>query len=269
MTSPVYLPPVVPAPRDLQGFRAWLPNQLQVYISTPCDDGHKLCYWQSLLALANSRSQHHFRLQAVPGDSLVSRIRNRIAHDFYFNTADDYLFTIDSDTDYTPQDVVQTVERRVPIIAGCYAIKQEELRWCLNELDGEQIDPVTKLKKIALAGTGWLCIHRSVIGRMINAAATWRKWRMDFIDDSTHARSFDLYHVGVVDDPKWFSHSPRYLSEDWGICYLARKLGYDIWLDTECVVLHRGETFYPRAQGNIPHRAPAPRTAPQGLFLPV
>jgi hypothetical protein len=232
---------------DTEAFRASLPQTLSILVITPCDDGHKLCFWNSLRAFEKrpDPAGHRYEVLTPPGDSLIPRARNNYNHTFYFGTDFDYLLWLDSDLDFRPEDVWQLVSHRLPIVAGLYAVKERERRWCLNSIPTEQPDAATGLQRVACAGTGALLYHRSVITAMIAAAETWPHWRVKYIDDHTRGERFHLFHHGVIHDPQEFSHSPRDMSEDWSWCYFARKLGYDIMLDTRCVFLHRGEIDYP------------------------
>lgn len=255
-----------PDPRNLAAFRATLPAHLTVTIATPCDDGHKLCYWQSLLAAAQARIPGlTLRIWTPPGDSLVPRGRNTLLHDWYSNTADDFLLTIDSDIDFRVEDILQTLAHRLPISAGRYAIKQDELRWCLNNLPGEPVDPATGLQRVATTGTGWLCYHRSVIGRMMAAADYWPHWRVKFTSDQFNATRYLLYaHCVVLDLQTWPDRPEgRELSEDWSFCYMAWTLGYDIWSDTNLNVLHCGSAMYPRAARRLTAAEAANGVQPQ------
>lgn len=238
--------PDFPPANDLAAFRATLPERLRISVATPVDDGHKVCYWMSLITLAVAQTPHDFRLAVHPGDSLVTRGRDNMLHTFYWETADDYLLFIDSDIDFRNEDLLRLANHRLPIVAGRYAIKQDELRWCINIIPEEKPDPQTGLQKIATAGTGFLMFHRSVVGRMIAAADQWPHWRIRYIDDARRDVRYHLFADEVIDDPEWFTHSPRRMSEDWAFCYFARKLGYDVWLDTNVTVFHRGECDYPR-----------------------
>lgn len=234
-----------PPASDLAAFRATLPQRLRVSIATPIDDGHKFCYWQSLLSLATARTGHDFRLALFPGDSLIPRARDNMNHLFYFGTADDYNFFVDSDIDFRIEDILQIVDRRLPLCAGLYAIKEEKLRWCMNTIKDEPADPATGLQKVATAGTGFFCYHRSVVARLIAAAPQWPHWKVRYIDDAHRDERYHLFADEVIDDPEEFTHSPRRMSEDWSFCYFARKLGYDVWMDTKVITLHDGGIKYP------------------------
>jgi hypothetical protein len=259
-------------PADLAAFRAQLPARLRVLIITPCDDGHKLCFWQSLRAFEKTPDPagHTYEILTPPGDSLITRARNNYNHTFFFGTDFDYLLWIDSDLDFRPEDIHRLVAHRLPIVGGTYYIKARDTRPCINSLPGEGTDPETGLMRVASTGTGALMYHRSVVAAMIAAADSWDKWRLRYIDDANQDTRYALFFDGVIDD-KDFPHTPRFMSEDWSWCYFARKLGYDIWLDTRAVFLHRGEIDYPlharRMSAEEVQRGELQQ--PDGAFTPI
>lgn len=227
-------------------------------ITTPCDDGHKLCFWDSVRAFERQYysgklpTNHVFEFRATGGDSLVPRARNNIAHGFYQNTDFDYLFPIDSDLDFRIADILRLADlaagNQLDFLCGLYAIKQDELRWCINTLPGELPDPQSGLQRIAMAPGGIHILSRTAVAKAISAADTWPHWKIRYTDDHTKEERWNLYFNGVVIDPVEFPDKPlgRYLSEDWGISYLMRGVGIPIWCDTRTVMLHRGECFYPK-----------------------
>lgn len=257
---------------DLAAFRAALPEKLRILVVTPCDDGHKLCFWNSLRAFEKSPDPagHRYDILTPPGDSLIPRARNNYNHTFYFGSDFDYLLWIDSDLDFRPADIWRLASHRLPLVAGTYYIKDATGRPCINTLPGEAADPDTGLLRVATAGTGALLYHRSVIAAMIGVAGTWPHWRLAYKDDATQETRYNVFFNGVVDDPE-FSHTPRYLSEDWAFCWFARKLGYDVMLDTRAVFLHRGEIDYPLHARRLTaeEQAAGHIAQPDGTFTPM
>jgi hypothetical protein len=225
-------------------------------IATPVDDGHKHCFWESVRRFERAYysgqldTPHKFEVFTMPGDSLVPRARNNLAHMFRHWAHFDALFPIDSDLDFRPEDIIRMADlfarRDLDYLAGRYAIKQPEHRWCENPLPGEQPD-ADGLMKIAHAPGGIHILSRRMVESMIAKADTWPHWRIRYTDDAAQDERWNLYFNGVVVDPEYFPDRPlgRYLSEDWGISYLARKMGFTVWCDTRTVMLHRGEIFYP------------------------
>lgn len=226
-------------------------------IFTPCDDGHKLCFWESIRAFERAyysgalRTQHRFEVLTQPGDSLVPRARNNGAAQF-LATDFQYLVSIDSDLDFRPEDVLKLADLAaagdMDILAAFYACKQDDLKWCANSIPNVPPDPTTGIQEIAMAPGGLNLTHRRVFDRMIATARDWPHWIVEYTEDETGRDMWNFYHNGVVKDLEMWPDKPRgrYLSEDWGFSYFARKLGFRIWLDTKTIFLHRGECFYPK-----------------------
>tara|TARA_R110000868_G_scaffold57123_1_gene176655 strand:- start:772 stop:1572 length:801 start_codon:yes stop_codon:yes gene_type:complete len=226
------------------------------FIVTPCDDGHRLCFWDSVRAFERAfysgklDTPHRFYFHCVQGDSLVSRGRNNILHYFRQSTDFDAMFAIDSDLDFTVENILRLADvfaaRDLDFVAGRYAIKEPTLRWCENRLPGAEPD-ADGIMEIAMAPGGVHIISRRAIDRMIASAPGWGAWRIQYTDDMMQDERWNLYFNGVVIDTEFFPDRPlgRYLSEDWGISYLARKLGIRIWCDTKTVMFHEGAIKYP------------------------
>ena len=227
-------------------------------IVTPCDDGPKFCFWESLRAFEKDYhaglldTEHRFEVLTIPGDSLVPRARNNLAYTFLEQTAHDYLFSIDSDLDFRAEDIMRMcdviVARDLDIVCGSYAIKQDEFRWCINTLPDITKPDDDGLQQIAAAPGGLNVTHRRVFEEMIRRAKSWPHWLVEYTEDHTKRAQWDFYFNGVVLDRDEWPDKPRgrYLSEDWGFSYFARNLGFKIWWDTKTVFLHRGECFYPK-----------------------
>lgn len=226
-----------------------------VFVAVPADDGHKLCFWKSLLDLAMAPSPDNvtYRIMPVPGDSLVPRIRNDLLWSWFTQTQDDYLLFLDTDEEFVPASVHGMVARRLAIVCGLYAKKMAGTHWVINTLkDAPPIHLDGGVYRIACGGTGAMLIHRSVVAKMMDAETMrwwWeekRMWRIRFLSDNDgKTEQWHLFSHVVVDDPDEFPHSPRDLSEDWSFCYYARKLGFDVWLDTWARFLHEGSKMYP------------------------
>ena len=224
-------------------------------VSTPCDDGHRFCFWQSLLASVSTEAPDGVRLIfcPTPGDSWIGRIRTNIINTFYFDTFHDALVFLDSDLDFRPADLhrlIQTCMEQDGIVCGLYYKKQEELGGVFNTIMGQDIStaPNAGAQEIAAGGTGAMVIPRWVVARMIDAATTgeWNRWPVRYIEDGTMKERWHLFHDGVIDDAEAFPHSPRLMSEDWSFCYMARKLGIKIWLEPAAVFMHEGNCLYPK-----------------------
>jgi hypothetical protein len=164
------------------------------------------------------------------GDSLVSRARNNLTHDFLKSNCD-YMLQIDSDIVFTNEQIKRLASHELPIVGGLYAIKDESQRWCSNSLVEAKPDN-NGLMKVRETGTGFLLVHRDVFHAI----------REDHVDriykcDMDKQMKFDYWAVGV--------RNGRYLSEDWWFCKDARDAGFEVYADTKIKLGHLGITSYP------------------------
>ena len=240
-------------------FAASTPAPIMVFVAVPADDGHKLCFWKSLMDLLVAPPVNGvvYRIMPVPGDSLIPRIRNDLIRAWYKQTEDEFLLFLDTDLDFRVEDVQSLVAKalagNLDIVCGLYGKKTQEMGWVVNALKGAPpFGTDGNMHKVACAGTGAFLLRRRVITKMIEPETMrwwWeekRMWRIRFISDvDGKTECWHLFSHVVIDDPEDFPHTPRDMSEDWSFCYYARKLGFDIWLDTSAVFLHEGSALYP------------------------
>ena len=89
------------------------------------------------------------------------------------------------------------------------------------------------------APTGFMCIKRQVLDRLIEAYPDMRyvpDWpKGTYPEGGVHYRFFD-----VMVDPE----SRRYLSEDYGFCRIWEAIGGKIFVDANSDLSHQGERLY-------------------------
>ena len=170
-------------------------------------------------------------------DSLVSRARNNIAHIFLKGSCDSLLF-IDSDIIFTPEHIRRAIDHNKPIVCGAYALKNPGApSWVACGLIDEPPD-ANGLQKMRHCGTGFMLIQREVFQKMIPTFPEIMYLDKERDESLTpDVEHHDFFSVGVVDR--------HLLSEDWYFCNRARKLGYDIFLDTKIILGHIGLVQYP------------------------
>jgi hypothetical protein len=125
------------------------------------------------------------------------------------------------------------------IIGGLYPLKQPEIQWCFNTLDGQNmvIEPETELAEMKCVGTGVMLIPREIIEAQIKAHP-----ELAYTDDASGETYYDLWSFGVCEVA---AGKRRRLTEDWWFCHRARALGYRVWVDTSCHFKHHGAASYP------------------------
>ncbi len=175
------------------------------------------------------------------GDSLITRARNNLAHQFIYQTECDYLLFLDSDLDFTPEQIVRLISHRIEgVVCAQYPIKQIDHRWCWNGIPGEVADE-RGLLKVAEAGTGAMLIHRKVFEAMREKGGESIAYTDDTFKDERHS----YFDCGVTNG--------RYRSEDWMFCRRARQTGFAVYIDTQLVFGHVGWIRYPLTSEQLIH----------------
>lgn len=234
-----------------------------VMIATPCYGGlvHEP-YVRGLTSLvgASSHIGIGFNMATVVNESLVTRARNELVK-YLMMTDCTHLFFIDSDIDFKPEHVLRVLLHDKDVVVGAYPLKRvvweaidTSIAKTVEDVQRQATDYVINIKfanefqektgqvpiidglmEVHDAGTGFMCIKRHVIEKMIEAyPETHYKKEPKHVnkqgDDGTRWALFDT----MIDDDK------RYLSEDYTFCRRWQKLGGKVWLDPEVVLTHVG-----------------------------
>lgn len=202
-----------------------------IVIGYPCYDGRaEVQAMQTIMQCLYSTDVPVCNVQYLNGDSLVTRARNKVVHNFLTKTDHPYLLFIDSDIIFQPGDIVTLRNNNKKVCGGIYFKKKLPYAPVCNS----SISQHGKLHKMKEIGTGFQLIHREVFETIKKAEP---EFHYKNEGDEEAGQYYDFFRVGIVDG--------RYLSEDYYFCHLARKHGYDIWLDTSIYVKHVGKATYP------------------------
>ena len=106
------------------------------------------------------RNNIHHGLLTLTNSSLITQARSKIANFFINNTEHDYLFFLDSDIGFNPDDVLKLMSHQVPIVSGAYPMKIIPERYCVDVVQPEERHG--DLLKINGNGMGFVLIHRQV-----------------------------------------------------------------------------------------------------------
>ena len=194
-------------------------------------------------------------------DSLINRARNNIVAKFMSNPNYTHLIFIDVDLDFKSEDVLKLLWHDKEIITGSYPIK--DINWEKVAKMAKNDVPHTELLKKATrfvvnpkpdskgkievsngalsihdAGTGFMCIKREVIEKLIASYP-----ELKFKDDTGSLNEEDrnwtyAFFNSYIDDDK------RFLSEDYGFCRYWQKIGGKIWVDPGIDIKHLGRLTY-------------------------
>lgn len=228
---------------------------------------------QSLLKLTHTflKEQIPFQCGFIANESLVTRARNSIAHQF-MESGCDYLLFIDADIEFEPKDILSMIKADVPIIGGNYSLKDIDWKkvqklteegyspWQVNHCSGHMVirpklsDKEQQVKSnapfpVVYLGTGFMLIKREVFKAFEKSYQKNWAWapRTKIGKGPKHFIYFDtkINHEGI------------YLSEDYYFCEWAQELGFEIMLAPWVHLKHWGirqfESCFFCSQGAVIH----------------
>ena len=195
-------------------------------------------------------------------ESLITRGRNEIVKFFLMNEQYTHLFWIDSDISFEPAQAIRLLLSDHDVAAGIYPIKRqnwpaEGLREGTTRQEFETrytdypFNPIgfgaksvdefvtpDRFVEVAEAPTGFMCIKRGVINRMMQAYPQLN-YVPDGPPDNPEARYYWLFFDCMVDPD-----SGRYLSEDYAFCRRWRDIGGKVHADLDSRLGHLGQHLY-------------------------
>lgn len=188
-------------------------------IATPCYGGMLCVNYVASLAMLNPVPDCFF-----PSGSLITRSRNECVARFRTG-AWSHLFFIDSDIGFSPASFRRALCAGRDVVAAPYPFKSDDV----GEQGGFVVDvaelgPVDGdgFATVQNAPTGFMCIARAVIERMLAAGIG----------------SNEIFDTG--------RDGQTYLAEDHAFCKRWRDLGGAIHLDTRAELTHQGMKIFRR-----------------------
>lgn len=255
-------------------------------IATPCYGGLVYeSYLRGMTSLSGSAMSINMpiNMATVVNESLITRARNELVK-YLLMTDCTHLFFIDADIGFSPQDIFRALLHDRDVVVGAYPLKR--VRWeaintqvaktpeevqtmatdyvinikFANEEQAKsgQVPVIDGLIEVHDAGTGFMCIKREVIEKLISAhpEINYIKEPKHVYHDGDDGRRWALFDTVIDDDG-------RYLSEDYTFCRRWQKLGGKIWLDPMITLSHigthtfKGHTVFdigPDSASNNPQR---------------
>ena len=233
----------------------------KIFIGSPMYGGQCTgVYVQSIIGLMNLFSQKGHQVSAafMFNESLITRARCNMTHQF-LKTDHDYLFWIDADIKFRPEDALRMLEADKDIIGGIYPKK--EINWGTVRdaaLKGEQNlaahtgsfvvnlpygkTSVTVKRdeptEVMYVGTGFMLIKRKVFEKL-------KKFTPTFVSDMNVLAGEKIYAFYL--DPIC-SESNRLLSEDYYFCQQWINHGGKIYAAPWCQLGHMGTYLF---EGNL------------------
>jgi hypothetical protein len=227
-----------------------------VVIATPCYGGVVTeQYSQSLFNLSIKAIANNLRLgyATIANESLVTRARNELVHNFLESQGTHLLHMVMSDKDVvTGAYPLKTHDwEAVAKTASSGSLDTKELersaiQYVINiqkpdpEMVGKTVDIQIKdgLVEVWDAGTGFMLIKREVIEKMIEAyPETLYYSDKDMTLPLEKRKRYALFDTMIDTDQ-------RYLSEDYTFCRRWQEIGGKIHMSVNTVLNHVGTTTY-------------------------
>lgn len=215
---------------------------MSILISLPCYGG--LVNEKTTTSLFNLgkllvRNNIDHGIMTVANESLITHGRSRIANFFMNNTDFEYLFCLDADVAFKPEDMLKLYSYQKPIVSASYPMKTIPLRHCY-----EVFNPVKlcgNLIKIGGIGMGFVLIHRSVFEKL-NKHYSELKYFPGLKNSNypiTEKEYHNSYHYFAE-----MNKNGKYLGEDMSFFHRITDIGYDVWLDTSIELQHIGSHVF-------------------------
>lgn len=215
---------------------------MSILISIPCGGG--FVNEQTTVSLFNLakllvRSNIEHSIMTVSNSSLITICRSRIANFFINNSNHEYLFFLDSDIGFNPNDVIKLLNYNLDIVSGAYPMKTLPPRYCVNikQPKNQRGD----LIEIEGNGLGFCLIKREVFIKIAEHYPGLKYIPSDNCPDYPPSENETKNSYHYFSEIKINDH---FLSEDHSFFYRCRNLGYNLWLDTSIKLNHTGYHIY-------------------------
>lgn len=179
-------------------------------------------------------------LLTTANESLISKGRSKMANFFINNTEYEYLFFLDADVGFDPNDVLKLLEHQKEIVCGAYPMKTVPLKW--NFTLTEPLRKKGNLVAIERIGIGFSLIHRSVFDRIVEKYGQELKYiptGESIGHETTEKEMNNSYH--------FFSELKEehiYLPEDLSFFTRAKRCGFQPWMDVSINLCHVGSHVF-------------------------
>lgn len=197
--------------------------------------------WQTAMAL--TRTVHVLAKYGIPvevhpvaGSSLVTIARSVVLGEF-LKTQSKFLFWIDSDIDWKPEDFLRVLglTMRRGIVCAAYPLKQEPEQIILNFATDPPVLDEEGCVEITGVGLGFTCIRRDIIDEFAKTKSTVRH-------PGNNARILDAFRLDYTRTPD--GEDLQFRGEDVAFFADLRALGHKVWLDSTISLGHVGNKVY-------------------------
>ena len=200
---------------------------MKIMIGTPVYDGKLPAHYVD--AMFNTyklgvTKGHEIVPVYLCNDALVQRARNDLFQMAYDSKVD-YLFFIDSDIIWNPEDFYKMLGHNLNIVLATYPKKQDLADFVI---DTDTIpDLTTPLNDVNGGGTAFMCLSAELIKTVYEASPEYSE---------LHKKCRMVFDIGI--------QNGSLVGEDILFCRKAKTMGYKIYLDNTINLTHIGQKLY-------------------------
>jgi hypothetical protein len=179
----------------------------------------------------------NYSIDTMVNESLIPRGRNNLMAKMLFNKDATHLFFIDVDLRFDPEAILRLICHNQDLVGAVYPMKRIPIKYVINTVPDPIHVPERKLVEVSTLGTGFMCVKRGVLDKMIEAHP-----ELKYNDNVGIGKQYEPLMYGLFDT--MIDEHKNYLSEDWTFCYLWRKMGGRVFADYSIRLDHTGYHTY-------------------------
>ncbi|WP_454287278.1 hypothetical protein [Rhizobium arsenicireducens] len=227
----------------------------KVLLATPCYNGQVgHLYMQSVIAMMQQAAERGYEITVYTlTDSLITRARNNAVATF-LDGQWDYLFWVDADISFQPDQFFRLLDSGHPVVAGVYPLKMQFPPSEPTNLTGQDLQLSMLRYAIRLEGAsvavpddGFACVHEVATGFMCIARDVMLEMTLVYPELKYASDQGELGAPASENHYLFFDtmvRDGRYLSEDYAFCRRVADMDGAIWVDLRSELTHSGNFDY-------------------------
>ncbi len=206
-------------------------ENVNLLIGTPAYAGQVHIDYVSAL-LVFQRERIPFTLMTIGNDSLITRARNTIISAFFARREFTHLLFLNGDVHLPHEGLARMLGYGKDVVGAPVALKGVGPDGARLFNVGNTVGEDGALLVVERVGTAALLLSRAAADALVADARREQRVYERSPTQGDGSIQYDVFRVGVVDG--------EYLSEDFWVCHVLRRLGFPIHVDPTVVTRHNG-----------------------------
>lgn len=202
-----------------------------IHIATPSYSNTVTSHYLQTLMELNNHPNLTFTYHILPGDSLVTRVRNALFSEYVasrFHRGSTHLLWLDDDIGFDPQGLLTLIEREVDVVGMAVPLRRHNRDHGVNcAVEGVLEEVGARFYRVARLGCGVMMWSNAAVDALVEYC---RYNDLVYNNSAENIEFFDVFQVGASNG--------YYLSEDYVACEVLRGLGFDIFVDSSTACIH-------------------------------